>query len=137
MSAPYFHSDRLEPPSHPSERYYLFWMGIAEYDRYERLQVCRIPTRALQYADYAFVRCSDDADPYMEFSVFKNRSGRMFDGTQEFRWLLSQYPSMQFFGMTGDYRSGVIRVSSDRDLLLIKMMHGVDRCENRFLDVSR
>ena len=138
MSVPPQYSVRLEPAPHPSERYYLFWMGIPAYDRYERLDVCHIPTKAIQNADYVFVRCSDEADPYMEFKILKNRSGRHFEMTQAFDWLKSQFPSIEFFHtLGGDHRDGIIRVSSDRDLLLLTMMHGADKCENRSRHMSR
>ena len=82
-------------------------------------------------ADY--VRSSDEGDPYVEFSVYKNRAGIPFGQTPEFHWLKDQFPSMEYFhSLVPQRRDGIIRVTDDRYLILLKIFHGPEKCENRF-----
>lgn len=132
MPQPSFDSDRIDRIPPPEERYYLFWLGLPAYDRYERLDIAPIPHRAIMNADFAFVRSSDEEVPYVEFRVYKNRSGIPFNYTPEFAWLKRQFPSMEYFhSLTPQKREGIIRVTDARDLILIKVLHGPDKCENR------
>ena len=132
MSNHTFLSDRTNPFPGPEDRYYLFWLGLPEYDRYEKLDVGPIPRRAIQMADYVFVRSSDEEDPYVEFWVYKNRAGKPFGQTPEFYWLKGQFPSMEYFhSLTPQRREGIIRVTDSRDLILLKIFHGPEKCENR------
>ena len=111
-------------PPHPSERYYLFSLAIPTYDRYERLN-CQEESRAIMNADYVFIRSSEEDDAFVEFSIYKNRSGRSFVTTPEWEWLKTQFPSLR------SENGGMIRITDGRDLLLVKLFHNAEKCLNR------
>ena len=125
-------ADRYRIPE-PSERYYLFSLTLPRWVEGELDVHHGWSHRAMMNADFAFVRQSDEHVAYVEFQVVKNRSGIPFDQTPEFFWLKSQYPSITYYSgvLKSGPRSGIIRVTNGRDLLLIKMMHGPETCERR------
>lgn len=119
----------------PYERYYLFSLALPR-----RFEICGeivhyngYTPKALMNADFAFIRQSDEHVSYVEFQVIKNRAGIPFHMTKEFYWLQEQYTSITYYPgiLKSGPKSGVIRVSDGRDLLLIKMFHSPEICENR------
>lgn len=119
MSEPQKHNVRLELTGHPIERNYLFWMEVPKYQPSGRLDIWDVPIRAMQMADYVFIRVSPEGNPCFDFKIYKSRSPRLFGDTEEFAWLKEQFPSMTIS------EAGIVRVTDKRDLALIKVMHGV------------
>lgn len=111
-------------PVHPSERTWLFFMDPLPSDRYE--QHFHYPAgslKVLQHADYAFVR--EDLLQYPTFKMVKNRSGGRFDNSDEYHWLKSQFPSIEFYHTTSSLKDeGFLCVYEEKDLVLIKTFYG-------------
>lgn len=126
-------ADRHRIPE-PSERYYLFSLTLPRWFKGgELVHYNGFSAKAMMNADFAFVRQSDETVDYVEFQVVKNRAGIPFNYTPEFAWLKRQYPSLTYYHgllQTGS-KSGILRITDGRDLLLIKVMHGPETCERR------